>query len=103
MVVPAEADLIPPPPSQCLWTSPHAAVDGLPRQPRTSVCPQSRSPDLSPGPSPRGRHDPLGSMPVLLIIESDLEKPTRVHPNLAPRPFEPQLQEPLRVPWVLPP
>ena len=102
-MVPAKADLIPPPPSRRLWTSPHPTVDGLPHQPRTSVRPQSRSPDLSPGPSPRGRRDPLGSMPVLLILESDLEKPTRVHPNLAPRPFELQLQEPLSIPWVLPP
>lgn len=33
---------------------------------------------------------------------SSLEKPTRVHPNLAPRACQPQLQELLRVPWVLP-
>nr|CAI9711247.1 unnamed protein product [Rangifer tarandus platyrhynchus] len=41
-------------------------------------------------------------MPVLLILESGLEKPTCLHPNLAPRAFEPKLQELLRVPWVLP-
>ena len=70
IVVPAKADLIPPPPSRRLWTSPHPAVDGLPH-----LCSPTVSVTLSRPVHQDTRPGHLDTRPVPSVSQKPLSCP----------------------------